>query len=189
MRGGEAVDRWVDEKKRRWHVRTSGGLSSIIYGDVCHAANARRVKPRCLRRPLRYDRDSGKQAGGFIFLPFVLAIVIVVCVWGCEYIYIYNICVCVCVLRFSTFSNKRKKRRWRCAFLSALCSTGFLLERGKDASCLKSRYSVRTCTIIPEYLPVATTNQQRHTQITISEEDVFPPEVLADDYSTIRYRQ
>jgi len=65
----------------------------------------------------------GKMAGGFIFLPFVLVVYEHACV-----------CVCVCALPLSRIKEKRGSDG---ALLSVLCSTEFLLERGKDASCLK----------------------------------------------------
>jgi len=61
----------------------------------------------------------GKAASGFIFLPFVLVMY--------EH-------VCMCALPLSRIKEKRGSGG---ALLSAFCSTEFLLERGKGASCLK----------------------------------------------------
>lgn len=130
----------------------------------------------------------GKAAGGFIFLPFVLTVCGYACVRACVCV---HVCVCVCVwmCSVSPLSRIKEKRGGGGAPPLHPLFDWIFTGKGERRLVLEARYSVRTCTIIPEYLPVATSNQQRHTQITISEEDVFPPEVLADDYSTIRYRQ
>lgn len=127
---GRAAGRWENEKKRRCShlARTSGGLSSIIYGNMSHECSpsqttlstASEIRPR-----------FGKAASGFIFLPFVLASAnfrVRAYTW---------ICVHMCVCSASLLSRIEEKRGRDSALLSALCSTGFLLERGKDASCLK----------------------------------------------------
>lgn len=188
----KSVARWrkrrrrqVDERMRKSDDDTfaprvhSGGLSSIIYNDVSRDCSLSQTVVYGGIRPLRYAWDSEKrQAASFfrrLFSPM-----------STSYAYM---CVCVCVYMCSAFPLPRiKEKRGGSASLRPLFDWIFT-GKGKRRLVLEAQYSVRTCTIIPEYLPVATRNQQRHTQITISEEDVFPPEVLANDYSTIRYRQ
>jgi len=172
-------------KQRRQHIRiscTSPEAYRPLFTAPCHA-NVRRVKFRCLRRPLRYGRDSKKRQAASFF-----------CRLFSPYIDMRErerereresvcVCVCVCVCSASPLFRIKEKKGGSAPF--HLLFDSIFTGKGERCLVLEARYSVRTCTIILEYLPVATRNQQRHTQITISEEDVFPPEVFADDYSTI----
>ena len=110
-------------KQRRQHISiscTSPEAYRPLFTVPCHA-NVRRVK--LLRRPLRYGRDSEKRQAASFF---------------CR---LFSPCIdmreCVCVCSASPLSRIKEKRGGSIALLSAFCSTGFLLERGKDASCLK----------------------------------------------------
>lgn len=124
---GRAAGRWKDEKKRGCShlARTSGGLSSIIYGDMSHECSPSQTTLSTAASEIR--PRFGKAASSFIFLPFVLANP-----RARAYTWI-----CVYVCSASLLSRIKEKRGRDSALLSALCSTGFLPERGKDASCLK----------------------------------------------------
>lgn len=95
--------------------------------------------------------------------------------------------VCVYV-RSASLLRPLIKEKKEGTLLFALCSTRFLQKEGKMSRTLEaSWYSVRTCTIIFEYL-CCDKEQRRHTEITIFNKDIFSSKVLVEDYSTIRYR-
>lgn len=140
----------------------------------------RRVK-LCLERS-EIRSSFGKAANGFIFLSLVFNISVNVV---CVSIYV---CVCMCVRSVSPLRPLIKEKKEGTLLSFALCSTRFLQKEGKMSRTLEaSWYSVRTCTIIFEYL-CCDKEQRRHTEITIFNKDIFSSKVLVEDYSTIRYR-
>lgn len=118
--------RWEDEKKWRQHVRTSCTPPEAyrpLFTVTCHT-NSRRVKLHCLRRCQRCGRDSEKRLHFSAVCSRQCVNVV------CEYARTY-------VCSTSPLSQVKEKRGGGSVLLSAFCSTGFLLKRGKDASCLK----------------------------------------------------
>lgn len=127
----ETEERQVDGRMRKSDdIRTSRSPPEAyrpLFTATCHTnapsqttlSTASEIRPR-----------FGKAASGFIFLPFVLA--------SASRVRAYTwICVHVCVCSASLLSRIKEKRDRDSALLSALCSTRFFLEKGKDASCLK----------------------------------------------------
>lgn len=79
--------------------------------------------------------------------------------------------------------NKREKRSP--SFLPALLFDWIFTKSGKDVSACSKPGALFEHVLSFSSIPVATKNQQWHTGITISDENVFPPESLGKDYYSI----